>query len=671
MKKTLLFWCCFVFSIFLVSCSKTDNDVYVLPEQDYTAVKQRFYNMNDNVDIEVLKIVNDIRKHDSVMRFLPSFVAKHGYPVWDKVMFAVIDGNNQRTSEQGNVTTNSTNSRTGSTTSSQGVFFIPMENETNTAVKSYITVYKHNDTLYNYRLYDRNDLNTLTPTNDSTKKKLLATQAVFGHFEKQLYNRDSISINAPSSTVIKKAKLRFGTQNANIGGRDVNPQPCVKHVIMFLVVDNVNVGFIIVDVPCPDGGGSGGNGSYSWGGTYCWNCSPGGTNGGNNGGTTNGGGNGGTNWTNLGTGGYGWGGANWGDPGGSSYTGGSGGSGNGNGGSSNQGFSSGYWWTGYSSLSYDYLIPQLTVQLSLIPVQSYWLELNMPRAIEISNYLQTSLDPDKDQKAKKHLERMMVEPQYATFLENYSQQTNYSGKIWWQDEVFLAPFGGMSFGFWASQYLIQNPNISFSAFKIQFLKKNEGVDGSYNSSYWDDPNLSFTPETLPSFSSFEQSYPKHDDPLYDTPEKMYSSIGGQVQNLYNSDPSSYQNTCALRISKALNNSGISIPAGTDRYQGADGKYYFISAMALFKWMKKKFGTPSGSNHLNGAQGGTNGENFPTLLAGKKGIYIMIPNYPGGCANGTGFCASGHADMINDSLCDGGCYFNATGGVSEIFIWELQ
>jgi hypothetical protein len=50
---------------------------------------------------------------------------------------------------------------------------------------------------------------------------------------------------------------------------------------------------------------------------------------------------------------------------------------------------------------------------------------------------------------------------------------------------------------------------------------------------------------------------------------------------------------------------------------------------------------------------------------------MIPNLPGGCSTGTGFCASGHADIINNSVCDGGCYFNATGGVSDIYIWELQ
>ncbi len=84
-------------------------------------------------------------------------------------------------------------------------------------------------------------------------------------------------------------------------------------------------------------------------------------------------------------------------------------------------------------------------------------------------------------------------------------------------------------------------------------------------------------------------------------------------------------------------------------------------------MKKTFETPSGTNHLTGAQGGANGQIFPTLLSGKKGIYIMTPNYPGNSY----FGVSGHADIISNGICDGGCYFNAKGGVSEIFIWELQ
>ncbi len=148
---------------------------------------------------------------------------------------------------------------------------------------------------------------------------------------------------------------------------------------------------------------------------------------------------------------------------------------------------------------------------------------------------------------------------------------------------------------------------------------------------------------------------------------MYTNIGGAVLAQYNTNPKKYQNTCALRISKALNYSEVTIqniPGKT--FKGADNKYYFLGVTALLKWMKLTFGIPTGTNHLRQAQGSVNGQNFPSLLAGKKGIYIMISNYPGDDC----FGATGHADIINNSECDGGCYFDATCGVHEIFIWEL-
>lgn len=45
---------------------------------------------------------------------------------------------------------------------------------------------------------------------------------------------------------------------------------------------------------------------------------------------------------------------------------------------------------------------------------------------------------------------------------------------------------------------------------------------------------------------------------------------------------------------------------------------------------------------------------------------MIPNDP----SSNVFDATGHADIYFSNGCDGGCYFNATGGVQEIFFWEL-
>ncbi len=68
--------------------------------------------------------------------------------------------------------------------------------------------------------------------------------------------------------------------------------------------------------------------------------------------------------------------------------------------------------------------------------------------------------------------------------------------------------------------------------------------------------------------------------------------------------------------------------------GFDNKNYFLVAKNLLTWMKSTFGTPTGSNHLTESQGGV------------------------------------HGDMFFYGNCDDGCYFNATGGVSEIFFREL-
>ena len=270
------------------------------------------------------------------------------------------------------------------------------------------------------------------------------------------------------------------------------------------------------------------------------------------------------------------------------------------------------------------------------------------------------------------------DPSYKPFYDNYVFTNNgyASGHHWWMNDAWLANFGGANFGNWATNYLKANPAVTFSTFQNHFMQNSEGIDGDYDANYWNNPNLNLPQQNLPSLSSFSAAYPKHSDFRYDTPSKLYNKIGGDVLGLYNSKPQDYQNTCALRISKALNVAGITITDGKDRFKGEDGKYYFVSAIALLKWMQKTFGTPTGNNHLTGIQGGTNGQNFSNLLSGKNGIYIMIPNLPGGCptpANpqGTGFCASGHADMLINGVCDGGCYFNAKGGVDEIFIWVLQ
>lgn len=151
---------------------------------------------------------------------------------------------------------------------------------------------------------------------------------------------------------------------------------------------------------------------------------------------------------------------------------------------------------------------------------------------------------------------------------------------------------------------------------------------------------------------------------------IYSSLGGDIANYYVDETT---NTCAIRLSKALNYSGVIIPhLPGQTFIGADNKYYFKAAYELNKWMRKTFGTNDGDqttpynpNHIlyTATDAGINGRNLPGLLVGKKGIYSIYSN---------NFAwASGHADMLNpNSTCGNNCHF-ADAPIGRLDIWILN
>lgn len=621
----------------IISCKKIDLNSSEVIENN-SELKERFFNTSTTNDVEIKKLVNDLRMKDSIFKFLPDFVSKNGMPKWDKVLYKV----NKKTKGANNFQGGGSNLETSGT---QGLFLIPFQSQNSPRIQSYITAYKHNDSLYTYRLYNKDTLNSLQPTTNSAKKDLMNSQAILGHFEKTVNNIDSIIIPRTSNSnfVLKNVNLGF-TETNNSSFTNNNPQSawvCIYTTTIYLsyttiiYIGNGVFGgyfsgtiYMTTEVDCyDDGQPEPGSGSG-------WN--PGNP---NNGSSGNGNG---SSW-----------------PTGGGYQ------GSGGGGPFYP------WWGGYdpngggSGGGFTPVVTSLTSALGLSNEQSIWLEQNPEHANNLLNYLQTSTNTQATAFSIKHLNLLMSSDLFGDFsyaLLVYMHSINGNPQLmWWEDNTYLLPYGGLSFGEWAMNYLVQNPNVGFAIFKNQFMTKKEGQDGNYDASYWDNPSLTFPPQTLPSWSNFNSNYPKHDDPLLDEPVEVYTAIGGQVLAAYNSNPDNYQNTCALRISKALNYSGVTIPAGVGRYQGTDGKYYFLSAAALKKWMILTFGMPTGTNKITGAQGGVNGVNFLTLLAGKKGIYVMTPNYPGGSPTatnplGTGFCASGHADMIDNSICDGGCYF---------------
>jgi hypothetical protein len=82
---------------------------------------------------------------------------------------------------------------------------------------------------------------------------------------------------------------------------------------------------------------------------------------------------------------------------------------------------------------------------------------------------------------------------------------------------------------------------------------------------------------------------------YNTPESFYEHIGGPLGEWASTNPEQFGNTCAARLSRALNYSGFEIPAGTSGvYKGGDGKYYFINAKQMHSYLSKSkvWGSPT-------------------------------------------------------------------------------
>jgi len=82
-------------------------------------------------------------------------------------------------------------------------------------------------------------------------------------------------------------------------------------------------------------------------------------------------------------------------------------------------------------------------------------------------------------------------------------------------------------------------------------------------------------------------------------------FGGEIAEMARESPEDFQNTCAARLSKALNYAGFKIPKGTAHtFLGGDGNYYFLQAKAMVDYISKRlWRAPTllkKNHHLNNA-----------------------------------------------------------------------
>jgi hypothetical protein len=219
-------------------------------------------------------------------------------------------------------------------------------------------------------------------------------------------------------------------------------------------------------------------------------------------------------------------------------------------------------------------------------------------------------------------------------------------------------------------YLILNPNVSYAQYVNWFMTTSEGKDFSYNQSYWENQSLNFPSQNLPTYNAFFNAYPKNPNGSWmEGANNVYSYVGGAVQQARITYPNDTNNTCALKVSIALNGAGVTIPniPGQTLQGGGQfaNQYFFLNARALNKWMRKTFGTTTNPNYVNipASQITPNGANLPSLLSNIQGIYSLV------CPLGSTW-ASGHADIINNALCAAGCHFNDA-PIEYIDIWKLN
>ena len=129
--------------------------------------------------------------------------------------------------------------------------------------------------------------------------------------------------------------------------------------------------------------------------------------------------------------------------------------------------------------------------------------------------------------------------------------------------------------------------------------------------------------------------------------KVAQGIGSNVaKNINNPDPKQrWSNTCAVRVSYVLNESGMLIPyIPGQTVSGADKRWYFFRVKDVIAFLKLHWGTPDLIVQYLPSGGGP--------LAAKKGFILFEVS---GWSD-----AAGHATLWNGSICYDHCYFNEPG-----------
>ena len=141
-------------------------------------------------------------------------------------------------------------------------------------------------------------------------------------------------------------------------------------------------------------------------------------------------------------------------------------------------------------------------------------------------------------------------------------------------------------------------------------------------------------------------------------ERVAQVIGGDVAANIHDKKAPWENTCAVRISYILNQSGLLIPAIPRKTKkGADHRNYFFRVKDVIAFLETKWGKPEIIAYPPAGGG---------ALSGRKGLILFEVH---GWLN-----ANGHATLFNGMTCYDHCYFNEPGAkyrTTKANFWALK
>lgn len=156
---------------------------------------------------------------------------------------------------------------------------------------------------------------------------------------------------------------------------------------------------------------------------------------------------------------------------------------------------------------------------------------------------------------------------------------------------------------------------------------------------------------LPSYNALWMAYP--DYVTYPHPQEVKDLIGGEV----NADW--ITNTCAIRLSRALNENGIPVPyfPGMSTVKGGDKKRYAFRVREMRKWLEVALGKPDFDLHKKA--GTVFDKSTVATMQGIMGFDIAFPD------------ATGHLDLWDGATITSEAHMsrNYYDSATRISIWK--